>query len=182
MKQKLREAILEKRNSLTKEEIKKKSNIIRGKLFSLPKFKKAETVLFYVSKDNEVYTHDMIRDLLGKKKIIVPVTDLKNKDLILSELNDFSDLEPGYYGVLEPKKIKKVSPSGIDIVIVPGIAFDRKGNRIGYGVGYYDIFLKKTKALKIGLAYDFQIVDEIKTEDFDVSVDVVVTDKEIIRV
>ena len=182
MKERLREKILEKRNLLTKKEVIKKSEKILKKLSSLHEFKKAKTVMFYVSKDNEVYTHDMIKDLIGKKKIIVPVTDFKNKDLILSELKDFSDLEPSYYGVLEPKKVRKVDPNNVDIVIVPGAAFDKKGNRIGYGEGYYDNFLRKIKALKIGLGFDFQVVDEIKAEEFDVSVDVIVTEKEVIRV
>ncbi len=182
MKQKLREIILEKRNSLTKEDILKKSNKIMEKLFSLPEFKKAKKIMFYVSKDNEVFTHNMIKELINKKKILVPVTDYENKNLIISELKNFSDLEPGYYGVLEPKKIKKVNPKDIDIVIVPGVVFDKKGNRIGYGKGYYDIFLKKTKAFKIGLAFDFQVVEEIKKEEFDVAIDIIVTEKEIIKV
>jgi len=181
MKKELREIILEKRNSLDKKYVLEKTKKIKETLFSLQEFKKAKTIMFYVSKDNEVYTHDMIKELFGRKKIIVPVTDFKNNGLILSELNDFSEMEPSYYGVLEPKKIKKVNPKEINIVIVPGVAFDKKGNRIGYGKGYYDIFLKKTKALKIALAFDFQVEDKIKSEDIDVPMDMIITEKEIIK-
>lgn len=180
MKEKLRQEILEKRNLLERKEVIKKSKKIIRKLKSLKEFKKAKTIMFYVSKDNEVFTHDIIKKMIGRKEIIVPVTDFKNKALILSELNDFSELEPGYYSVLEPKNVKEVSIDEIDIVIVPGVVFDKKGNRIGYGEGYYDIFLKRTKALKIGLGFDFQIVDKIETERYDIPVDVVVTEKEII--
>ncbi len=176
MKDKLRKEILEKRNLLDKKELLKKSKKIIRKLKSLKNFKKAKTIMFYVSKDNEVYTHDIIKKSLKKKKIIVPVTDFKNKDLVPSELNDFSELEPGYYNVLEPKNVKEVDVNEIDIVIVPGVVFDKNGNRIGYGEGYYDKFLKKTKALKIGLAFGFQVVDEIESEETDVPVDLIISE------
>lgn len=181
MKEKLREEILEKRNSLDKKKLKKKSKKIIKRLRKLKEFKKAKTIMFYVSKGSEVYTHDIIKKMIKKKKIIVPVTDFKNKDLILSEINDFKELEPGYYNVLEPKNVKEVDINKIDVVIVPGVVFDKKKNRIGYGEGYYDIFLKKAKALKIGLCFDFQLIDEIKKEKYDVAVDVIVTDKYIIH-
>jgi len=180
MKEKLRQEILEKRDSLSQKEILKKSKKINRKLRR--KIKKFKTVMFYVSKGSEVFTHDIIRKLIKKKKIIVPVTDFKNKGIIASEINDFSELEPGYYGVLEPKNIKKVDVNEIEAVIVPGVVFDKKKDRIGYGEGYYDKFLKKTKALKIGLAFDFQVVDEIKSEEYDVPVDIIITEEEIITV
>ena len=111
-------------------------------------FKHATTILFYVSYDNEVYTHEMIKELLkNKKNIVVPIADKKNRSLTLSKLDNWDDLEIGTYNILEPKleRIKKISLDSIDLIIVPGIGFDKKGNRIGHGKGYYDKLLKNSK-------------------------------------
>ena len=80
--------------------------------------------------------------------------------------------------------IREFNPDKLDLVIVPGIAFDKKGHRIGYGYGYYDRFLKtiKKKAVKIGLAFDFQLIESIPEEEHDVPMNIVVTDKEILRI
>lgn len=180
MKSKIREQIKAKRDSLSKEELLHLSKLVIENLSSIDDFNKRNNIMFYISKDNEVHTHNIIKSLMKKKKIIVPITD-KNS-LIASELTDFSNLKLGPFSVLEPTTIKEISPDDIDIVIIPGVAFDRNGNRVGYGKGYYDIFLKKTNALKIALAFDFQVVDKIETSTHDVSVDIIVTEKEIIKI
>ena len=87
---------------------------------------------------------------------------------------------------MEPKKkfFRPVSPEDIDLVIVPGIAFDRSGERIGYGMGFYDRFLKKIRkdTSSIGLAYEFQIVDDIPSEETDVKVNKIITEKRVIKI
>jgi len=97
-------------------------------------------------------------------------------------IKDFRELEEGKYRILEPVDAKEVDLDEIDIVLVPGIAFDKKGHRIGYGKGYYDSFLRKVNALKIGLCMDFQIVDKIPSNEWDVGMDIVVSEKQVIKV
>lgn len=175
MKRLLRKKILEKRNKLTRKQIIKKSNIIKEKLFSLPDYEKAKKILFYVSFGSEVDTHDMIKESLKIKKVVVP--KVKDHELILSRIHSFSELSYGKYKILEPVKIKKIDVKKVDLIIVPGIVFDKKGYRIGYGKGYYDGLLKRfDHAKKIGLAFKLQIVDSIPAEEHDIRVDKIISE------
>ena len=133
-KQEIRRKILSLRDSQTEEEMGSKSWLIQKKLFNLLEFQKAKTIMFYVSIRNEVSTERMIKSALKLgKKVVIPVSDMKNRKLILSELRDFDkELEPGTFNILEPKKefFRTVRPEDIDFIIVPGIAFDKDGDRI----------------------------------------------------
>ena len=186
MKQNLKSEILEKRKTLSKEEIKEKSSKVKENLYSLSEFKDSKNIMFYVSFNNEVDTQKLIKELLSNNKtILVPFVQKNNPILQLSEIKDFNDLEPKTFGILEPKedKIKKFGINDVDLVIVPGIVFDKSGHRIGYGYGYYDRFLKKLNknVVKIGFAFEFQLVDKIPEEQHDVPMDVVVTEKRILK-
>ena len=185
MKEKLRKKIMDTRKSLPDSDVLEKSKQIKKRLFEMTEFKKADTILFYVSYDNEVYTHDMIKENLSSgKNVIVPITDKEKHCLILSKLNNWEDLECSTYSILEPKKncIREVSLDKIDLILVPGVVFDESGNRIGHGMGYYDKLLKNSKnATHIGLAFEVQIVDNIPAEDHDVKVDRIVTEERIIK-
>jgi 5-formyltetrahydrofolate cyclo-ligase len=185
MKDRLRKELIKKRKSLTKTEVLAKSNQIKKRLFELNEFKQSSVVLFYVSYDNEVYTHDMIKECMKtRKNISVPVSDKEQRRLILSELKNWNDLEPGSYGILEPKKdkIKEIPIESIDIIIIPGVGFDELGCRIGHGAGYYDNLLKEsTNALHIGLAFEIQIVEKIPIESHDIPVDKILTEKRMIE-
>ena len=185
MKQKLKLEIFEKRKNLSEEEVEEKSKKVIDNLSSLEEFQKAKNILFYVSCNNEVDTQEIIKELLKEKNIIVPYT-IKNKPAIfLSELKDFVELEPKTFGILEPKEkyIREFGREKLDLVIVPGIVFDKNGHRIGYGYGYYDRFLKTIKkdVVKIGLAFDFQLIDKVPEEEHDVPLDIVVTEKEVVK-
>jgi len=185
MKQKLKLEIFEKRKKISEKELKEKNKKIIENLSSLKEFQEAKNILFYVSCNNEVDTQEIIKELLKEKNIIIPYT-IKNKPTIfLSELKDFVELIPKTFGILEPKEkyIREFGKEKLDLVIVPGTVFDKKGNRIGYGFGYYDRFLKTIKkdVLKIGLAFDFQLVDNIPREEHDVPLDVVVTEREVVK-
>ncbi|HEC72536.1 MAG TPA: 5-formyltetrahydrofolate cyclo-ligase [Thermoplasmatales archaeon] len=183
MKNALRKRLLDIRKKLSHNEVLEISKKIEEKLFSLKEFQKASTILFYVSYDNEVYTHDMIKRCLHSgKNIVVPVSDTKNEILILSKLENWHDLEKGSYGILEPKKIIKISPSELDLIIVPGVGFDEKGNRLGHGKGYYDKLLQKSNVKTIGLAFECQIVEKITTGQNDIPVDIIITEKRIINI
>jgi len=183
MKDKLRKKLISLRKSISKNEVFEKSKKIKNRLFKMKEFKEASTILFYVSYDNEVYTHEMIKDSISNKKnIVLPVTDKKNKTLILSKLESFYDLSPGAYNILEPskEKIKEISIDDLDLIIVPGIGFDKNGHRIGHGKGYYDKLLKNSKAPKIGLSFESQIVKNVHIEKHDIHMDKIITEKRII--
>ena len=181
MKNQLKETSLEKRNSLSKEEIMEKSEKIEDALLNLDQYSKSKTIMFFVSFNSEVYTHDMIRKALKTKTAIIP--KVLHKEIEPSLIIDFDNLIPsGKFGILEPIEIMKIAYKNIDLVLVPGIAFDREGHRIGYGFGYYDKFLTKVpKAVKIGLCFDFQVVDKIPREEHDVPVDFIVTEERVIE-
>ena len=187
MKRALKHEIFEKRKVLSKDDVKEKSLKIKENLFSLEEFKKAKNIMFYVSFGNEVGTREAIKELLAKreKTVAVPYV-LENYPILqLSELKNFDWLEPKTFGILEPKElyIREFNYEKLDLVIVPGIVFDKKGYRIGYGHGYYDRFLKilKKDVKKIGLAFELQVVDEIPEEEHDVPVDIIITEKRILK-
>ncbi len=159
-----------------------KSSVILTKLFGMPIFKKATTILFYASFDGEVDTFAMMRQaqLLGKK-IALPHVQQDKKRIIPRKVKDLTrDLEDGPYGIKQPKEtISDILPlHDIEAVIVPGVAFDRKNHRLGRGAGYYDRFLSTlpNDIPTIGLAFDFQIVDTLPgREAHDVRLSCVVT-------
>lgn len=186
-KESIRKRILSLRNRQPLYQAMNKSFRIQKRLFTSPEFVKAKTILFYVATKDEVKTESMIKKAIEYgKRVVVPISNVKKKTLSLSELRSFNEeLKPGAFNILEPKEefIRPVSPEEIDLVIVPGVAFDEKGNRIGYGMGFYDRFLKTVRkdTPVIGLAYNFQIVDEIPIDDKDVTVDKVVTEERIVE-
>ncbi len=181
MKHTLKQSVLKQRNSLTKEEILEISSIIESKLFNLEIFKKSRAIMFFVSINSEVHTHEMIKKTLGSKTVIVP--KVLHHEIEPSMIIDFDNLIPSEkYGILEPIDVMKIAYKNIDLILVPGIAFDKEGNRIGYGFGYYDKFLARVpKAIKIGLCFDLQIVDKIPKEEHDVPVDIIITEKRVIE-
>ena len=185
MKNQIRKKLILIRKNLSKEYVFENSNKIKNRLFNLNEFIKASTILFYVSYNNEVYTHEMIRELLtSKKNIVVPISEKKNRILILSKLENWDDLSVGSYNILEPNidRIKKVDLDSIDLIIVPGVGFDERGNRIGHGKGYYDNLLRNSKqATSIGLSFECQILENIPTGKYDIPVDIIVTEKRIIK-
>jgi len=185
MKEDLRKEGMQIRKNLPETELLEKSKQIKKRLYKMKEFQQASTILFYVSYDNEVYTHDIIKENLSSgKNVVVPITDAKKHCLILSKLNNWEDLECSTYSILEPKKncIREVSLDEIDLILVPGVVFDESGNRIGHGAGYYDKLLKNSKnASHIGLAFEVQIVDNIPAEEHDIKVDKIVTEERIIH-
>ena len=181
MKDKIRKQLVNIRKNLSKEYVFENSCKIKNRLFDLKELKDASTILFYISYDNEVDTHEMIKELLSNKKtIVVPVVDKERRCLILSKLESWNDLEVGSYNILEPKKDKiiEIDLDNIDLIIVPGVGFDEKGNRIGHGKGYYDKLLKNSKqATSIGLSFECQIFENIPTGKYDIPINIIVTEK-----
>ena len=185
MKDSLRAKLINKRKELSKSELKEKSNYIKMTIFKMKEFEDSRTILFYISYNNEVDTHQIIKECLEiGKKIVVPKTDILKEKILLSELTNWNHLEPGEFNILEPKKefFKEVLIDSIDLMFIPGIAFDIHGNRIGHGKGYYDRLLKiPHNAIRVGLAFELQIVDNILTEIHDIKVNKIVTEKRVIK-
>ena len=180
MKNQLKESVIKRRNSLSENEILEKSKKIQNNLFNLEQYKKLKIIMFFVSFNNEVNTHNMIRNALKNKTVIVP--KVEHHEIEPSIIIDFDNLIPGKFGILEPIETLKIAYKNIDLILVPGIIFDTEGHRIGYGYGYYDRFLKKVpKAIKIGVVFDFQIIDKIPREMHDVAVDLIITEKRVIN-
>jgi len=181
MKKYIRSTILKKRSSMPRSEVQKKSKLIKERVFQMQEFKEAKTILFYVSYDKEVDTHEMIRESLGMKKhVVVPKTDMNSRTIICSSLTRWDDLLSGAYNILEPRRgcVNEVSPESIDLMIIPGVAFDCQGNRIGHGMGYYDRLLQKKMITHcVGLAFELQIVESIPSEKHDVKVEKIVTEE-----
>ncbi len=173
----IREEILRKLKEQREESRQKKSLQIKKKLFSQPLFLQSDTVMFYVAKREEVDTTVMIRDALKiGKKVVVPMILVNEKKIIPSQLlNPKKELEKGPYGIYQPKKqfMRKVLLKTIDLVIVPGVAFDRSGNRLGRGGGYFDRFLSKFTKRNVpvfGLAFKFQILNKLPVFSHDIPV------------
>ncbi len=188
MKIKIRKNIIAKRDTQSEEEIMEKSKIIMEKLLNTDIYKNAKTIFSFISFGTEVFTHDIVKKIIeDNKRVGVPYTYKKSREMTVSEIKDFEkDLEPGYFNILSPNKddLKPIVPDDIDLVLVPGVAFDRNGYRVGYGGGYYDTFFNKTKdnIIKIGLAFDLQLIEKSPINRFDVAVDYIITEKEIIKI
>ena len=181
----IRNQIFEAKLELGKERRKLLNNAIIEKLYNSSFYKEANHIMVYVSFGSEINTHDFIKESLKKgKRISVPVTFPDSKEIKPSELLDFDELEIGFYNILTPKdeSIRFIDPNEIDLIIVPGVAFDRKGYRIGYGGGYYDRFLSSyPDIIKLSIAYDLQLIDEVPRKDHDIPVDFIITEKEVIK-
>ena len=185
MKKSLREQFLIKRKELSKTEVNEKSCQIQHRLFSLPWYRTAKNILFYVSYDKEVDTHEMIKEsLLNGKTVLVPKTNTQKKTICVSKLLSWNDLSPCAYSILEPREdcIREVPVSSVELLIVPGVVFDLCGNRIGHGMGYYDRLLKNTpQTHTLGLAFECQIIESIPAEEHDEKVEMILTEDRIIR-
>lgn len=173
----------EKRASLSRNEVRERSKQILENLLTLPDFFRHDVVHTYVSsKNNEADTHELIRVLVKqRRRVVVPVSDVRTKLMRHSELFSLSELIGGAYGILEPRMVRPVPIADLQVVVVPALGVDRMGNRLGFGAGFYDRFLHDVQLPTIALAYDFQVVDRVPTEKTDIAVSYIVTEEEIIR-
>lgn len=177
----IRKGILFRRDSIAAKDIKDEK--IMARLLELPEFKAALTILFYASFKSEVETITLIKHCVstGRKTVLPKVNDNKT-DLLLYEIKDIAEIAPGYYGIPEPPAMpdRKMDVQNIDLIIVPGVAFDEKCNRLGYGKGFYDKLLKFKKSPAVALSYEEQIVPSLPSGPHDIKVDKIITDRRII--
>jgi 5-formyltetrahydrofolate cyclo-ligase len=158
-----------------------KSRRIEEKLFALPVFRRTRLVAFFASIAGEVDTHPMIdRALRDGMRVALPRVDAAKNELRFFEIKDRQrDTASGTLGILEPKpSLAAVDPASLECVIVPGLAFDKTGARLGRGAGYYDKFLARLspRTAKIGVGFAFQLVKSVPTEQHDERLDLVLTD------
>src|SRR5581483_2320986 len=181
-KKEIRAQFLLQRGALPAEVCQAKSHEISNRLLASPEFKAARVIQCYLAIATEVQTTRVIQQALHlKKRVAVPITDPKKRMLSLSELADLDPetLHPGPFGILQPRPpfFHPVQPSEVELWILPGIAFDEEGNRLGFGGGYYDRFLPGRRGEAIGLAFDFQVVNRLPVDENDHSVDQIITEK-----
>lgn len=182
-KKEVRRQIRALKRAMTDDEKRRQSEFIMHQVEQMTAFLEAQTVLLYWSMDDEVQTHDFVDRWCQSKKILLPCVD--GDDLLLRPYTGRDCLVAGeQFGIGEPAAYDATGNAlpvftdleAIDLIIVPGVAFDRDGNRLGRGRGFYDRMLKSTpNALKVGLAFDFQMLDKVPTEPFDVKMDFVIS-------
>lgn len=185
-KQELRAIALLKRRSMDPEELAARSSRVEVNLLSLKEYKSAAMVVSYCAKDDEVQTRPIIeRALADGKRVAVILTDVPTKTLSFSEIKSFEgDLAPGTFGILEPKpgRVRPVPFAEADLVLVPLVAWDEKGHRLGYGAGYFDRALEGARRItKVGLALESQRLTRIPESRYDVPLDVIVTERRVVR-
>ncbi|MBQ3513737.1 MAG: 5-formyltetrahydrofolate cyclo-ligase [Lachnospiraceae bacterium] len=175
----IRTQIKQRKRQLSKEEILELSHACIKSLMELDCISNYDIICPYVSYNQEVATWDFIKQLLKEgKKVAVP--KVIGDEMEFFYIHQFSDLLPGAYGILEPSSGQTLQEPKA-LVIMPGLAFDKEKNRIGYGGGFYDKYLEKhPDFLKVALAYDFQIYEKLDVEQFDIKPDIIVTDKRVI--
>jgi 5-formyltetrahydrofolate cyclo-ligase len=151
------------------------SAIITGSLEMLPEFRSAKTILAYWSFKGEVHTHDLIRKWAEKKRILLP--SVNGDEMLIRQYLGDDSLVPGeIFGIPEPAGPVFTDYNEIDLVIIPGIAFDRKNNRMGRGKAYYDRFLSKISGFKAGICFSFQLFESIPADEHDILMDIVITE------
>lgn len=181
MKKEIRKRVLAARDTLSPGKRMAKSREIEERLFSLSEFKSARVILFFASFRSEVDTGPMIRRALAfGKRVVLP--KVKGTELVLHEISDLDkDVSPGTWGIPEPHEPRPVMLEEIDLIIVPGAAYDEQGNRAGYGAGFYDKLLAAFKKTTVALAFESQIVPNIPTEMHDIPIKKIVTERRIIE-
>ena len=185
-KEQIRKDVAKVINGFTERQRADKTRAIESKLFEFANFLEARIVLLYVDGDHEVRTKNILKRCYDVSKIVVlPAFDPeRHKGKILKVDHLDKDLQPGPRGVAQPNpsRCKPVPMQKVDIAIIPGLAFDEKGARIGSGKGYYDRFIPELPATtrKVALAFEEQIIPQVPTESHDKHVDIIITDKRII--
>lgn len=186
-KSELRKDVINARAGLPAAAVAEKSARILEQIKALGEYRQSKVFMVYVDFRNEVQTGFLIKEFMaGGKVVTVPVTDIANRRLTPSRLEDYpGDLVPGAWGILEPRPecLRPMEPVLLDLVIVPGVAFDEAGNRLGYGGGFYDRFLPRTRPGTIYLApaFEMQIRADVYPGAHDCPVHILVTEDRVIH-
>ncbi|GBE36981.1 putative 5-formyltetrahydrofolate cyclo-ligase [bacterium BMS3Bbin07] len=186
-KSRLRAEVIRKRDSIPLEVRKAKDRMIRERLSGLTEYRNAGTVMLFASFRTEVDTIPIIADALTEgKRVVLPKVDGAKKELRLYNIRSVDELIPGYMGIPEPGVVegREVAPEELELIVMPGVAFDERGGRLGYGGGYYDRLIAgiRRRPPLVAVAYEEQVVPEVPVADHDIRVDRIVTDRRVITV
>jgi 5-formyltetrahydrofolate cyclo-ligase len=169
-----------KRQLLTEEQIKEKSQLITEKVLNLVEFKKANNIMCYVSKDTEVATHELIKKILEMNKTLAVPLIVGEGIMKPAIINDFSDLSLASFNTLQPQPSNFMEDK-IDLNLMPALAVTKTGDRLGWGGGFYDSFIKKYQPkLNLALVFDCQIAKYLATTSFDQKIDGILTESQAI--
>ena len=177
-KELIREKIKKKKQQLTDKEKEIEAANEFEKIEALPEFINAHNIMIYWSMPDELPTHNFIIRWSKKKTMLLPV--VKGEDMLIKPFSTKEELKQGSLGIWEPDTQKEYLNS-IDLVIVPGVAFDRNKSRLGRGKGYYDRYFINKRIVKIGVCFDFQLLESIPIDSFDIKMDKVVTNSILIE-
>lgn len=181
MKNEIRKLNKIKRAAMDVGEVAQKSQSAAKLFLSSPLYENAKHIMLYKSLGNETDTNDIIMSAFRDgKKVAFPVTDPASGEITPCFATDETEFEKGAFLVSEPVNAEIADAEEIELILVPGIAFDKKGARIGFGKGCYDRLLQNSCATKVGFCYDFQVCGEILSEQHDVTMDYIVTETQII--
>lgn len=175
----IRKAIKAVKTRLTESEKAQSAMQCLNLVETLNEFKQSSNILLYASLPDELQTSEFIERWRYDKHLFLPRVNGELLDILPYQHDALSE---GAFGISEPQGCNVVDIQTIDLVIVPAVAFDRLGNRLGRGRGYYDRLLGGARTTKLGIAYDLQIVEQLPTEAYDVKMDIIVTEKRIIRI
>ncbi len=171
-KKELRRQIRSLKKNYTPEQLKEQSEMIMKQLEAYPPFRKAQTVMLYAALPDEVQTAPFIEAWRHTKKIVLPT--VKGDDIVPVELTDDCGMKEGGFHIMEPENVPYKGT--FDLIVVPGMAFDKEGHRLGRGKGYYDRFLAKyPDVATVGVCFGFQFLGSIPTEPHDRNMDRVLT-------
>lgn len=171
-KHQIREKIRSKKEQISDKDKEIQSAAVFEKIEAMPEFQAANNVLIYWSMPDELPTHSFIIKWSKKKQILLPV--VKGDDMLIKPFSSKEELKLGSLGIWEPD-VQKEYLHSIDLVIVPGMAFDKNKSRLGRGKGYYDKYFMNKNVVKIGVCFDFQLLDKVPTAAFDIKMDKVIT-------
>ena len=181
MKSEIRKIIKSKRSSMDNAEVVEKSRMASKNFLESEIYKNAGCIMLYMPLGNETDTSSIINTAFcDGKKLTFPVTNAENGEITPYYAAENTEFAKGAFSVREPLKTEVADLEEIDVILVPGIAFDKTGARIGFGKGCYDRLLKDTNAIKVGFCYDFQVCEEFITEEHDIKMDFLVTESGII--
>ena len=186
-KNELRTLILSSRDELDMEKALEQSTLAADHVIQNPLFKSAKNILIFSSFRSEINTANIIDEIFRTgKSLYMPLCMKKTNEIVCCLVSSLSDLESSSYGILEPRKDALFIGDcrDLDLIIVPGAAFDMRGHRIGYGAGYYDRLLNRPgmKAKTLGFCYDLQIVSQVPNSPHDVSLDYIATEKGVFKI
>lgn len=174
----IRQNIWYKKQHISEKEKEIEAEEVFEKIEAMPEFENARSVMIYWSMPDELPTHNFIIRWSKKKTMLLPV--VKGNDMLIKPFSTKEELKQGSLGIWEPD-VQKEYLNSIDLVIVPGVAFDRDKSRLGRGKGYYDRYFINKRIVKIGVCFDFQLLESIPIDSFDIKMDKVVTNSILIE-